>query len=331
MGLRIVMTACLLLVACTVTFEPPINTDANRKSVLDVAFTDPLIDGYKVAFATRYKEQLAAQIDDLHIDADYFSAYDNIKFVASGVYPIDVYWLDYQIEGVTRRAYAYSIDGGHNCGVLIIPGSGHNQAYEIFNGLGYHGSIASVMATECDTYIMIKPNEGVRAIHDDSRKLNYDFVSNRLVMLGGSYSETYLIEAMALAKALRSYENSTIMGLSQGGYAAMLVSLQADTDNVIVSSGWAIDHQLLYWSGQNQIAISGLQKVYTLDVIKQKIEAKKSDWLFTYGKKETGFYGDEANGIGETCAYLATMTANVECAYHDGGHEFPIEIIEAWK
>lgn len=51
-----------------------------------------------------------------------------------------------------------------DCGVLIIPGSGNNQAFAILNGEGYHGDIASRMSKICDTFILIKPNHGIRSL-----------------------------------------------------------------------------------------------------------------------------------------------------------------------
>lgn len=326
MGLRVSLTVCLLLVACSAFTSP--SEDVNTREVMNFAFSEPLINGEKINEATQDLDQLQAQIDRLIIATDFYSAYDRLLVASDGVYLGNIYWLDYRLDGATRRAYAYIIYGNHDCAALIIPGSGHNQAHAIYNGTGYHGDIAEVMSSHCDTYILIKPNDGVRAIHDGKGKLDGDFVYNRLLMQGGSYGQSYLIEAMVIVKQLQSdYDKTIVMGLSQGGLAAFYVSLQASPDYAISASGFSLMQYKIHWSGHNQIVIPNLDNVYNLDAIKAIMADSPTRWLFTVGLAETGtLYEDAKTNI--TCDYLDTVGADVECVVHDGGHIFPIDVIE---
>lgn len=208
--------------------------------------------------------------------------------------------------------------------VFIIPGTGVNESSRIARGdkKDYHGDIAALCRQVGDTYVLVKPNEDFLAIHDGKAKLSYVFVTATLLNHGKSYSAKYLCDALAVVKYLQSlYCKVYVVGLSQGGTAALYTALQAKPTGAIVASGFSMTREIVDPAGFNQIILPGMADIYSPHNIRELIRNSPTRFLFTYGKTEQGSYRVEAEE-GTTQKYLAGL-ANVKFTVHEGGHAFP--------
>lgn len=227
-----------------------------------------------------------------------------------------------------RTAYMYGEIGNHtkNTAALIIPGSGHNQSLGIHTGVqdNYHCCLAQKIPG-LTVFVQVKPNEDFRAWGNSLGKVNTDFYVNWHLNRGGSYSASYIIEAAALHKFLKSYfEKTALLGLSQGGHAALITTYLEPPDILVISSGHSVITDSVLWSGHNQIIIPGIDNVVNTKYIIDDLEIPI---LLTYGKEEIGLYKIEAN-TKKTCESYSSKQ-NVECLIHNGGHVFPeVEILE---
>jgi len=113
--------------------------------------------------------------------------------------------------------------------------------------------------------------------------------------------------------------------LSQGGGAAVYNVLQSKPDAAVIASGFSIINKHAQWSGHNQIILPGLRKRLSHETIRGKFQKIPTRFLFTYGKKEIGTYRIEVTQ-GLSRAFLAPCK-NVEVRVHDGGHEFPTQLV----
>ena len=290
-----------------------------------------------VTAPVRNMEDLAARIDGMRV----LAAQD--FFLSPRIVPGDPLFLDRELVSLpvqcndqAHTAYAYRLacfSDTAKGGVLVIPGSGDNQAFEIKNGLGYHGNVASFLRQWFDVFVLIKPNHGVRVIHDGEKAYSrYNFVPG-LLNEGFSYSATYLAEGLALLAYLRkAYPLNGVVGLSQGGKASLIVSLLSSPDFSVVASGYSVALHNAPMDNVGQIIIPGLEsRLLAPNRLKALLAASSTDFLFSWGKEEGGVYGREAETM-ETCTFfhLDNLCANVSCVYHCGGHEFPFQELETW-
>lgn len=126
---------------------------------------------------------------------------------------------------------------------LIIPGSGADQSTLVVQGVGYHNQICYVQ-NAClpygDVFTYIKPNEDVRAICWNKFKLS-NYLISYLQNNGKHYGVNYLIEIIATLQWMKNkYERVVVLGLSEGGYAAMLASFYAKPHGAVISSAYSI-------------------------------------------------------------------------------------------
>ena len=134
--------------------------------------------------------------------------------------------LPFTLNDIAYEAYAYGTvykdcDRSIPSAALIIPGSGNNQSLGIYENHpnNYHYGIIEALSSVNNVYVQIKPNRDARAWHNGlGLRMSGDFVYNWQLKMGGSYSVSYLVEALALMKYLNSCSDHTIVaGLSQGG------------------------------------------------------------------------------------------------------------------
>lgn len=236
--------------------------------------------------------------------------------------------------GDKREAFSYGIVPGE-CGAglatLIVPGSGDNQSSKIFLGdaENYHyGILEAVSGNSFDYhFVLIKHNHDFLAWHNgQGKKLNTDYIFGWHLNRGGSYSASYLLDALAFTKWMNSCAAETaVAGLSQGGGAALMVGLQADPTYAIVASGHSFAFETVYRAGSNQlIGVPGYFDTFREDWLVPRIAESPVRWLFTWGNLEPDIYGQEAKG-GPTFRGLKVLD-NVTVVSHDGGHVFP----EVW-
>lgn len=274
--------------------------------------------------------------------ANYHHAYANISIGIAEQLQLNgvpVLKLPFTLEGIAYEAYAYgevyeACDGSQSIAssALIIPGSGNNQSLGIYENdpSNYHYGIIDALSSVDKVYVQIKPNRDARAWHNgNGMRMNGDFVYNWQLRMGGSYSVSYLVEALALMKYLNACSDNTIVaGLSQGGAAALYVALQASPSQAIISSGYSVLAEKIQWAGFNQLmGVPGSEIIAVPEGFVASLKNSTTTYLFTWGKTENLFFREEALNL--HTASLLQDVPNAIGISHDGGHIFPVsEIIE---
>ena len=213
---------------------------------------------------------------------------------------------------------------------LIIPGSGNNQSLPIYKNdiSNYHYGIIEALNSIDKVLVQIKPNRDARAWHNGAgMRVNGDLVYNWQLIMGGSYSVSYLIEALALMKYLNECNERTIVaGLSQGGAAALLVALQSSPSQAIISSGYSVLSKKIHWAGFNQLmGVPGLEIYANPEMLINSLKNSATRYLFTLGRAENMYYREDAHNL--HTASLLYDVPNAVVISHDGGHVFPVNEI----
>ena len=85
-------------------------------------------------------------------------------------------------------------------------------------------------------YTFIKPNEDCLAFYNGEGKVNIAFFVNWLLNNATSFSAAYIVSAMAITKYLQQrHDKVVVAGLSQGGGAALLTSLQSRPTAAVIA------------------------------------------------------------------------------------------------
>lgn len=307
------------------------------EELLQYAFNDPALSSRSYFPNVRSLKDLQGLNQDIFISQEWFSSAfkeirigDTEELVDSEGHKIIK--VSFQLNRRRFEAFAYG-SKPENCGskqvsVFVIPGSGFNQGFAIAsrNDKNYHAGIFPLLDNGAvDPYVLIKPNEDFLSWTNGSgKKVTGDFIFNWHINRGGSYSVSYLTQALAVQKYLEScFKQTVIAGLSQGGFAALLVGLQSAPTTTIVASGYSVVTRVVEWSGPQQIiGVPNQAELYKPEVIKQALEESPTNWLFTWGLSEVGTHRIEARDL-ITFKILNPLT-NVESIVHNGGHEFPM-------
>ena len=265
------------------------------------------------------------------------NAFDQIEVVGTeqlelppGSLPVVRVTYSYRQE--IREAFSYG-DMPHLCdgrlGSLVIPGSGDNQSSAIFTGdpENYHSGILDAVSGESPDYrfIFIKPNHDFLAWHNgEGKKLHGDYVFTWHLNRGGSYSASYLVDALAFTKWMQScFQETAVLGLSQGGAATLQVGLQAQPTYAVVASGHTLLFRETQGAAPNQIVgVPGYFELFRYEVLVAKLRESPTMWLFTWGRTELAAYGREARE-GPTYNALGEL-GNVVVSGHNGGRVFPV-------
>ena len=311
------------------------NIYQGEKELLKFAFKDPLIPGQQIHKPIKSFADIRKRNESILLPYEnFFNAYNDIIITEASYLELNgtdrILKLNYNLRNMNFIAYSYcpKEELHQKISALIIPGSGINQSSKIYRETttNYHFGIMEALGKSVDKYIFIKPNEDCLAFHNGVNKLSDDFIITWLLDLGASYSAHYIVNSLAITKYLKEkYNKVIVVGLSQGGEASLLNSLQSQPDIAIVSSGFSIINKEVTWSGYDQIIIPGLKQILSFETIRSKIENSNTQFLFTYGSQDIGTYKIEA--IEKlTCKYFDNLE-NVHCKIHNGGHIFPRNII----
>jgi hypothetical protein len=303
--------------------------------LIELAITQPLYGGpLKYPEVTAIAD-IAEQVCGLFMPIDVFSdAYDELSVLDTGRECLDGptcyyehVWVRYDLDQLVYSAYAYfkeSEDPSSAHAALIIPGSGTNQSTGIHrNDPGnYHYNIAEVVNEDWDMFVYVKPNEDFLAIHDGRRKLKQEYLIRPLLNYGGSYSCRYLVDTMAMVKYLKTeYDRVVVIGLSQGGEAALYNSVQSHPDGAVISSGFSVLVDTFVDGGLGQIIVPGMKEHLMNEDVFNGIRGFRTRYLFSWGKLEKGIYKVEAE-LGCAAEFFSPLL-NVTCVSHDMGHVFP--------
>ncbi len=251
-------------------------------------------------------------------------------------YTNEIEKLDFKINDIGVESYSIVIKSkakNTNCGILYIPGSGTNVSTAVVKASSpIYRDTALVMAEYCDVFVYVKPLQDFRAVHDGNGKQSGKGMMFDPTAYGGSYSSRYIIESIAWSKYLeRTYQQYGIAGLSQGGGATLITSLQVEPDFAIVSSGYTIaSYQNYYSTAEGNVNIPGYFAKYSLSKTKEILKNQSTSYLFTYGENESiPAYVYEAKS-GRTCDFLWEANPEIVCFVHKEGHIFPNERVRTF-
>ena len=303
--------------------------------LMKMAIKTPLYGGPLIQPAVTSLDDIADRVRSLFIPVPLFrNAYDDLVVLNHSYACLDSVGctsnyvsVRYDVDNQQCDAYAYfreSEAGLSRNAALVIPGSGINQSSAIYmnNPGNYHYNIAELVNRHMDMYVYVKPNEDFLAIHYGRAKLNQEYIIRPLLNSGGSYSCRYLIDTMAIVKYLKTaYDKVVIVGLSQGGEAALYNSLQSHPDGAVIASGFSVIHDKFVDGELGQIIIPGVGDYLGIEDVYEGIQDSRTRYLFSWGKQEKGTYGAEAL-LGCTRDFFSPLP-NVTCIAHNGGHAFP--------
>src|SRR5690606_27498611 len=150
--------------------------------------------------------------------------------------------------------------------IFIIPGSFHNQSHGIYRedvDNYHHGILDLADEFDCDVYIFVKQNHDFLAVHDEKQKLTFTAIVAGAINAGRSYSARYLADAVAMAMHLKdSYDEVIFVGLSQGGFATLIVSSIVEPELSIIASGYSSLLFDVHYANMHQIIIPGLDDYF---------------------------------------------------------------------
>lgn len=308
-----------------ISVDQPVDENAIMHSVM---FTNDLVapDRQKLK-PIRTLDELKGLVDSWIIDPTAISSYnDQISQLESSLIEPDLAELSYWLYR-PQRSYAFFLAAANRpagCAVLIIPGSGVDEEWAMMYGNqeNYQRNILAITRPHCDSYLLVKRGESLMAIHNGRNKASQRTYLNYLINRGGSYSAIYLADAIAWVKKLKSdYRRVGVAGLSQGGFAALLVSMFAQPSDAIIASGYSFILEKTEYGTPDQIVAPQLYRYYRPQAVKDWLGKTKTRVLFTYGLSERGgFYGLEAEHM-TTCKELRPF-ANVECVAQPGAHVY---------
>jgi hypothetical protein len=301
------------------------------REFLSFAFVEPMLPDQVYPPSSTLAE-VSARVNGYYLDVGRFpTAYADLELGAAETRG-DMLLLGYRL-GAEYTAHAYIARRASpeaSCAALVIPGSGHDEGSAVFrrDPDDPHFDIVGLTREHCDTFVFVKPNEDFAAIHDGRRKLSYAAISTYLLNKGGSYSAHYVANSLALEKYLQSkYAQTVVLGLSQGGDAALLNALQSRPTGAVVASGYSVLDEVLSWANAEQIIIPGYYRGFN-EKVRTGIAASPSRFLFTYGRGERSTFKIEAEER-DTCRALASLP-NVTCAVHAGAHVFPADVVRGF-
>lgn len=312
------------------TASEPANPEPGRE-IFERAFSDPIIENEMLYPALTSLDDIYEMNSTLLMPVEhFFTAYEKLQIEAAETLELDsgathLLHVTYSLGGDTYHGHAYApaVQDTDKPASLTIPGSGFNCSEPIYrkDPASYHDGILDALGDGITNYVFIKPNEDCLAFHNGEGKVSGDFFINWLLNNATSFSAAYIVSAMAITKWLQQrHESVVVTGLSQGGGAALLTSLQSQPTAAVIASGFSVIMERIHWSGHNQIIIPGIGQDYSNENVRKKITASPTQFLFTYGRQETLIYGLEAQEH-YSCDFLSPCP-NVRCEAHEGGHIF---------
>lgn len=303
-----------------------------ESELFESLFIDQLINENLRYPACQNLEDAQSRIELMELSLGNIDSIYNQIDVNSAVIQDGLLVLAYSYHKRVDTAFAYyknNTTKQEKLGTLIIPGSGINESIKIAENLGtYQQEIDDCLVHYSDVFILIKPNEGILAIHNGKAKLGGQSYLNHLVNTGSGYSGYYLLQSLAISKYLKQkYCKAGVSGLSQGGLASLYVGLLGGLDFAIVASGYTEHMKNPYPSGHDQILTPDFNWHYRPKLIRQRIMEAKGNFLFSYGLHDNTLYQLE---------YETRLTErhlelpNTYFRYHKGHHQYDTNSIASF-
>jgi len=222
--------------------------------------------------------------------------------------------------------------GDTNVAFLVIPGSGVHESIKIASGdVGNYHNMNGKVREKClkygDFYVYSKQNENFNSIWKNVnsvyQRLDYDYLTPYTDFNGNHWAANMYIDIVAAVKQLKKkYKKVIVMGLSNGGFPALICGLQGGADGINCAAGISsFSYNGFVTPTNDNPYFSNLLNIYTFDSIKGLLNQKKSEVLFSYGS------GDDGGNWFEHYSHALEDTFVNQCNatfYYDfAGHTFP--------
>lgn len=265
---------------------------------------------------------------ELSVDSAVNLAFNQVPYELAQTNPFVSIPFSLNLKSSSAYAYFTPTTNSDKCkkAFLIIPGSGINLSTEVIKGLGYHCAYCNVKATCAqfgDVFIHMKPNEDVRAIYWNNKKLN-TYIFSSLASSMRHYGINYLIEIIATLKYMKAHYNQVyILGLSEGGYATLLATMFEEPTGAIVSAGYSINFDTYAWSNATlRMRFDSLLDVYDRNGVYSTIQNSSTKYLFTWGDQDPVPLMQDEHDSNFTRIFLDTLP-NCNFYYNYTTHTFP--------
>lgn len=229
--------------------------------------------------------------------------------------------------------------GDTNVAFLVIPGSGVHESIKIASGDtdDYHnmnGKVREKCLKYGDFYVYSKQNENFNSIWGrvDTvyKRLDYDYLTPYTDFNGNHWAANMYIDIVAAVKQLKKkYKKVIVMGLSNGGFPALIGGLQGGADGINCAAGISsFSYNGFVVPNNDNPYFSNLLNVYTFDSIKGLLNKKKSEVLFSYGAGDDGgnWFEHYNHALEDTFA----NQCNARFYYDFEGHTFPTNFYDTF-
>lgn len=277
-------------------------------------------------------EELSSILDSYSVKLSEIH-YDRYRIGKGTVHPtadLPIFKLDYSISSKSLTAYSYLVKTRPDDSVafLVIPGTGSNQSTALFHAdvENYHGDIITTLQPYGEVHILLKKNEDCLALHDGFGKLTKNALIASLINRGGSYGALYLSDGIALIKYLKSaYKKVFVIGLSQGGEAAFILSLLSEPSGCVAASGYSVLWNEVYPSDIDGLLMFDRNSLLDTDSVKATIANQSTKYLLTYGTQDYTTYTMLEEGLNHTTCSAFEGVSNIQCFVEDHGHTWPTD------
>tara|TARA_B100000989_G_scaffold145077_1_gene108106 strand:- start:27120 stop:28193 length:1074 start_codon:yes stop_codon:yes gene_type:complete len=233
----------------------------------------------------------------------------------------NTYKLKAETNNEIIESFAHKISNGNRKAILFIPDGTSNLSFKILKKIKNKIGNLNYLKEEFDIFLYIRPNNGVRAIHNGNKKLNLNHLGGWMINSGYSFTSSYLLETFFWTEYLKSnYETVAVIGFSQGGMAGLYNCLFTNPDRCVVASGYSVLNHKYSWNEIGGFIIPNINEKIDKNFIEENISKNKTKYMFSWGIGEKGQYLIEAN-LKLTCKNFKDL--NIDCIIHDGGHELP--------
>lgn len=290
---------------------------------------------YSIEQSERVSEAIALdtiiEIPALHTSAP---QYDTVLQEVKGLFTLDSIlgaWYAYRCKSKVDTSTAF----------LIIPGTGYHQGWLIATAdtNNYH-NILMPIRNKClehgDVYVYVKPNEDFRVMWKSvwgwNSKMDYDVLGPYSDYQGINWAANMVIEATAAVKTLRKkYNKVIVMGLSNGGFPALIAGIQGEAHGTVLACGLTIaDYEGFPVPNNENPLYYRMHKKYSIDTVKHYLGSSNNYYLFGFGDND--FWASEEyqykrledtlNSTGNKC--------HIDFTYNYTGHHYPIAYLDTF-
>ena len=106
----------------------------------------------------------------------------------------NTYKLKAEMNNKIIESYAHKISNGNRKAILFIPDGTGNLSFKILKQIKNKIGDLNFLKEEFDVFLYIRPNSGVRAIHNGNKRLNPNHLVGWMINNGYSFASSYLLE-----------------------------------------------------------------------------------------------------------------------------------------